>query len=145
MASVTTTPFHLVLFSAALAELAKSIPVLSLILSFHLFFLLPSLFPFIVLCRIVFSKPEDLKSDIAKPLSCLFLDQGWEFIIFFNGYSDLFAHLLIGNMVLVRNVKKHLIASQRPMFSSLTKRCQSPGFTGIQKYGNDKRALQLHL
>ena len=57
-----TIPFHLVLFSAALVELAKSIPVHSLILCFHLFFSLPlHLFPFIVLCRIVFAKPEDLQ------------------------------------------------------------------------------------
>ena len=41
-----TIPFHLVLFSAVLAELAKSIPVHSLILSSHLFFCLPLfLFP----------------------------------------------------------------------------------------------------
>ena len=56
-----TTPFHLDLFSAALVELAKSIPVHSLILSSHLFFCLPLfLFPFTVPCRIVFAKPEDL-------------------------------------------------------------------------------------
>ena len=36
-----TIPFHLDLFSAALVELAKSIPVHSLILSSHLFFCLP--------------------------------------------------------------------------------------------------------
>ena len=40
-------PFHLDLFSAALVELAKSIPVHSLILSSHLFFCLP-----------LFSSPE---------------------------------------------------------------------------------------
>ena len=58
-----TTPFHLDLFSAALVELAKSIPVHSLILSFHLFFCLPLfLFPFTVPCRIVFAKPEDLET-----------------------------------------------------------------------------------
>ena len=39
-----TVPFHLVLFSAALVELAKSIPVHSLILSSHLFFCLPLFF-----------------------------------------------------------------------------------------------------
>ena len=56
-----TIPFHLDLFSAALVELAKSIPVHSLILSSHLFFCLPLfLFPFTVPCRIVFAKPEDL-------------------------------------------------------------------------------------
>ena len=58
-----TILFNLDLFSAALVELAKSIPVHSLILSFHLFFCLPLfLFPFTVSCRIVFAKPEDLET-----------------------------------------------------------------------------------
>ena len=58
-----TIPFHPDLFSAALVELAKSIPVHSLILSSHLFFYLPLfLFPFTVPCRIVFAKPEDLET-----------------------------------------------------------------------------------
>ena len=58
-----TIPFHLDLFSAALVELAKSIPVHSLILSSHLFFCLPLfLFPFTVPCRIVFAEPEDLET-----------------------------------------------------------------------------------
>ena len=58
-----TIPFHLVLFSAALVELAKSIPVHTLILSSHLFFCLPLfLFPFAVPCRIFFAKPEDLET-----------------------------------------------------------------------------------
>ena len=58
-----TIPFHLDLFSAALVELAKSIPVHSLILSSHLFFCLPlSLFPFTVPCRIVFVKPEYIET-----------------------------------------------------------------------------------
>ena len=58
-----TIPFHLVLFSAALVELANSIPVHSLILSSHLFFCLPLfLFPFTVPCRIDFAKPEDLET-----------------------------------------------------------------------------------
>ena len=56
-------PLHLVLFSAALIELAKSIPIRSLILSSHLFFCLPLfLFPFTVPCRIFFGKPEDLET-----------------------------------------------------------------------------------
>ena len=58
-----TIPFQLDLFSAALVELAKSIPVHSLILSSHLFFCLPLfLFPFTVPWRIVFAKPEDLET-----------------------------------------------------------------------------------
>ena len=60
---VATISFCLVLFSAALVELAKSIPVHSLILSTHLCFCLPLfLFPFTVPCRIVFAKPEDLET-----------------------------------------------------------------------------------
>ena len=51
-----------ILFSPALAELAKFIPVHSLILSSHLFFCLPlCLFPFTVPCKIVFAKLEDLE------------------------------------------------------------------------------------
>ena len=49
-----TIPFHHVLFSAVLVELAKSIPVYSLILSAQLFFCLPLfLFPFTVPFRVV--------------------------------------------------------------------------------------------
>ena len=60
-----TIPFQLVLFSAALVELAKSIPVHSLIfLSSHCFFWLPLfIFPLTVPCRITFAKPEDPFSD----------------------------------------------------------------------------------
>ena len=58
-----TISFHLVLFSAAQVELAKSNPVLSLILTSHLFFCLPFLlFPFTVPCRIIFTKPIDLET-----------------------------------------------------------------------------------
>ena len=58
-----TIPFHLDLFSAALVELAKSIPGHSLILSSHLFFCLPLfLFPFTGPCRTVFAKPENLET-----------------------------------------------------------------------------------
>ena len=58
-----TIPFHLVLFSAALVELAKSIPVHSLILSSHLFFCLPLFLVFFTVpCRTVFAKPEDLET-----------------------------------------------------------------------------------
>ena len=55
-----TIPFHLVLFSAALIELAKSITVHSLMLSSLLFLCLPVLFQFTVPCGTVFAQPEDL-------------------------------------------------------------------------------------
>ena len=58
-----TIPFHLVLFSAALVEVTKSIPVHSIILSSHLFFCLPLFIcSFTVPCRIVFAKSEDLET-----------------------------------------------------------------------------------
>ena len=57
-----TTPFHCVLFSAALVGLTNSIPVHSLILSPHLFLCLPLHFLFTVPCRIVFAKPEDFET-----------------------------------------------------------------------------------
>ena len=64
-------PFHLDLFSAALVELANSIPVHSLILSSHLFFCLSLfLFPFTVPCGTVFAKPEDLEKWPNHPSSC---------------------------------------------------------------------------
>ena len=95
-----TILFHLDLFSAALVELAKFIPVHSLILSSHLFFCLPLfLFPFTVPCRIVFVNQKTLRH--GKTILALFLDQGQEFVIFSNGYLDLSANLLIGNMVLI--------------------------------------------
>ena len=57
-----TFHFHLVLFSAALVEMAKPIPVHSLILSSRLFLCLPLfLIPFTVPCRVVFAKPENQK------------------------------------------------------------------------------------
>ena len=58
-----TIPFHFDLFSAALVELAKPIPVHSLIFSSHLVFCLSLfLFPFTVPCRTVCAKPEDLET-----------------------------------------------------------------------------------
>ena len=92
-------PFYLVLFSAALVELTKSIPVHSLILSSHLLICLPLQFPFIVPCRIVLAKP-DLKM-WPNHLCFSFLTRVRSF-----SYSPMAAwiflqNLLIGNMVLV--------------------------------------------
>ena len=96
-----TIPFHLDLFSAALVELAKSIPVHSLILSSHLFFCLPLfLFPFTVPCRIVFAKPEDIET-WPNHLSFRFLTRVRSSSYSPNGCLDLSANLLIGNMVLI--------------------------------------------
>ena len=90
-----TIPLHLDLFSAALVELAKSIPVHSLILSSHLFFCLPLflfLFPFTVPCGIVFAKPEDIET-WPNHLSFRFLTRAaWIFLRTFS---------LVINMVLI--------------------------------------------
>ena len=66
-----TILFHLLLFSAALMKLVRSIPVHSLILAFHRFYYLPLLFPLTMPCRIVFAKPEDLETSL-KHLSFRF-------------------------------------------------------------------------
>ena len=48
-------------------------------------------------------------------------DQGQEFSIFFNGLSDLSAYFFIANMVPVRNIQEHSLASHlKPGFFSLT-------------------------
>ena len=54
----TTIPFHLVLFSAALVELAKTISRLLFDIVFPPLLLFPSTVP----CRNVFAKPADLKT-----------------------------------------------------------------------------------
>lgn len=57
-----TISLHLVLFTDLLFVLVKSIPVHSLMLSFHPFFYLPLIhFPFTVLCRIVVTNKKTLK------------------------------------------------------------------------------------
>ena len=85
---------------SCLFKLAKSIPVKSLILSSHIFFCL-HLFLFLSLCPVGLSllNQKTLRRD-----QTTFLDQGQEFSIFSNACLDLSANLLIGNMVLVRNV-----------------------------------------
>ena len=91
-----TIPFYLVLFSAALVELTRSIIVHSLILSSHLFFCPPLLFPFTVPCRIVFAKQEALETWL-NHLSSRIRSPSYSP----NGCLDLSANLLIGNRVLV--------------------------------------------
>ena len=98
-----TIPSHLVLFSAALVELAKSIPVHSLILSTHLFFCLPLfLFPFTVPCRIVFAKSEDLET-WPNHLSFRFLTR-----VRSSSYSPIIVHLFCNNKLNVHALTKLL-------------------------------------
>ena len=65
LSHLTTTPLHLVLYLAAVAELTKNIPVHSIVLSSsrHLFFCLHFLLfpPFTLSCRIVFANPENFE------------------------------------------------------------------------------------
>ena len=65
---LATIPFHLVLFSAALVELTKSIRVRSLILSSHLFFSLPLFFLHHGVSRAEFSLTESI------PLQAVYVD-----------------------------------------------------------------------
>ena len=56
----TTSFLHFSLFSTAFWNLANSRPVHSLMLSCHLFFCLPCLFPpFTVPCKMVFARPDE--------------------------------------------------------------------------------------
>ena len=121
-----TIPFHLNLFSAALVELAKSIPVHSLILSSHLFFCLPLfLFPFIVPCRIVFAKPEDLET-WPNHLSFRFLTR-----VRSSSYSPMAAWNFLRTSSLVTWSLYEMfsslrsISSQKPAFFSLTLQSRS--------------------
>ena len=121
-----TIPFHLDLFSAALVELAKSIPVHYLILSSHLFFCLPLfLFPFTVPCRIVFAKPEDLETR-QNHLSFRFLTR-----VKSSSYSPMAAWIFLRTFSLVTwslyemfNTNSN-ISSQKPAFFSLTLQSRS--------------------
>ena len=97
-----TIPFYLVLFSAALVELVTSNPSQSLILSSYLFSSLPLLL-FSLLCPVGSSLVDQRTLRRRQPPQFSFLDHGQEFIVFCDGCLDLFANLLIGNMVLVRN------------------------------------------
>ena len=118
-----TIPFHLDLFSAALVELAKSIPVHSLILSSHLFFCLPLfLFPFTVPCRIVFAKPEDLET-WPNHLSFRFLTR-----VRSSSYSPMAAWIFLRTSSLVTWSLYEMfnsISSQKPAFFSLTLQSRS--------------------
>ena len=121
-----TTPFHLDLFSAALVELAKSIPVHSLILSSHLFFCLPLfLFPFTVPCRIVFAKAEDLET-WPNHLSFRFLTR-----VRSSSYSPMAAWIFLRTSSLVTwslyesSIASGSISSQKPAFFSLTLQSRS--------------------
>ena len=121
-----TIPFHLDLFSAALVELAKSIPVHSLILSSQLFFCLPLfLFPFTVPCRIVFAKPEDLVT-WPNHLSFRFLTR-----VRSSSYSPMTAWIFLRTSSLVtwslyEMLNSHCSnSSQKPAFFSLTLQSRS--------------------
>ena len=64
-----TIPFHLVLFLAALVELANFIPVRPLILPFHLFFF------FLLLCSVGLSLLNKKTFRRRKTPSCLFFEE----------------------------------------------------------------------
>ena len=120
-AGFPTIPFHLDLFSAALVELAKSIPVHSYILSSHLFFCLPFfLFAFTVPCRIVFAKPEDLET-WPNHLSFRFLTR-----VRSSSYSPMAAWVFLRTSSLVtwslyemfNSLREHLISKACVLFSN---------------------------
>ena len=98
------SPFHLVLFSDTLTELAKPISVHILILSSYLFFCLPFFF-FLSLCSIGLFLLNHKTLKRIQTFLISVLDEGQVFIIVCNGCLDLSVYLLIGNMVLVLKVQ----------------------------------------
>ena len=121
-----TIPFHFVLFSAALVELTKSIPVHSLILSSHLFFCLPLfLFPFTVPCWIIFANREDLET-WPNYLSFRFLTR-----VRSSSYSPMTAWIFLRTSSLVTwsmlkcSIASGSTSSQKPAFFSLTLQSRS--------------------
>ena len=104
---LATIPFHLDLFSAALVELAKSIPVHYLILSSHLFCLPHFLFPFTVPGMIVFAKPEDLETR-QNHLSFCFLTR-----VRSSSYSQMAAWIFLRTSSLVTSSLYELFNSLR--------------------------------
>ena len=99
-----TITIHLVLFSAALVELAKSIPV-------HFLKFLPTssfaclFFFFLSLCPVKLSLLHQKTLKHGQIIYLLLLDQGQECVIFSNGCLDLPANLHIGNMVPIQNIQ----------------------------------------
>ena len=104
------------LFSAALVVFAKSIPVYSFILSYHLFCLSVSSFSYF---HYVLAKLEDLKM--------------WS-----NHLSFRFWAILI-SLVQYHSSEFHLIDER----SCLELFCQGLGFRDIQKHGYDKEATKF--
>ena len=114
-----TVPFHLILFSAALVEPAKSIPDHSVILSSNLFFCLFFFFPFAVPCRVVFVKLKDI---VMWPnhLSFRFLTR-----VRSSSYSPMAAWIFLRTSSLViwslykmfNSLRLHLISKANVLFS----------------------------
>ena len=119
------SPFHLVLFSAALVEQTNPILVNSFILSSHLFLCQPLLFPFTVFCRIVFAKPEDFEA-WPNHLSFHFLTR-----VRSLSYSPMAAWIFLQTSLLVHGpctkcyIAFDSISSQKPVFFSLTLQSRS--------------------
>ena len=137
-----TTPFHLVLSSAALVELAKSIPVYSLILS-SLFFCLPLLlFPFTVPCRIVFAKPEEhgtwpdylsfrfftmVRSSSYSPVTAWIFLRTFSLVTWFlyKMFNNLWLHLISKACILFSSSAVNVHDSQAYRNMELTRECVS--------------------
>ena len=105
-----TIPFHLDRFSAALVELAKSIPVHSLILSSHLFFCLPLfLFPFTVPYLSTFRNfhgGDSGQIDVSDPF--FFTTKRWENLLEFP-WGRHFSYLQSGLDITIKTFVSRII------------------------------------
>ena len=104
----TTSFLHFSLFSTAFWDLPNSRPVHSPMWPSHLFFCLPCLLPpFIVHCKMVAARPDEQHpGDLIIPVQFASHYNGQEVFQWFDCRLDLDTDFLVGNMVLLRPLKK---------------------------------------
>ena len=125
-----TTPFRLVLFSAALVELAKSIPVHSLILFSHLFFCLPPFFLSLCPVGLSFVNWKTLKHG---QLSFCFLTR-----VRSSSYSPMAAWIFLRSSSLVTWSSASHLKSLRSFSLTLQSRSMIHGHTEICKITRER-------
>ena len=118
-----TLPFHLILYLAALVELAC--PILNIV--YPLLLLSTSFFTFHCALQDCLCQ-KTLSYGYKHPSFCfLFLDKGQQFILFSNGCLDLSANTVVCDMILLRDVQQPLVAPHhKDLCSFFILCCQGP-------------------
>ena len=138
--------FFVCVCPAALWDLANSKPVISLMLSYHLFFCLPCLFPpFTVPCELGSARP-DKQETCSYHFSLRLFTGGQDVFVWSNCLLDLGTNFLFASIVFVWDALYLAVANSFHGFcSSLQLCCEGPWFTSVQENGCDKGVHQSHL